>query len=158
MYKKRKQEAKVIWQKLHRMTPTHNACASDLSRMTDRLTDEQTDTANIGNNSLHLMHLMQPKNVTQYLLYDKTTWVVIYDNWTTVSPNVRGARVNLSWQSNHKRLCLQSHYITEQAYSTWEAVPMPSANQTVLSPDMTLTNCKAKQLTAAKTKFFTNFL
>jgi len=35
---------------------------SSLSRVTDRLMDGQTDTAHICNNSLHLMHSMQPKN------------------------------------------------------------------------------------------------
>jgi len=58
-----KQESKGIWRRLHRMTPrTRHAAytarsAADLSRVTDW----QTDTANIGNNSLLLMHSMQPK-------------------------------------------------------------------------------------------------
>jgi len=53
---KLKQEAKGIWQRLHRMTPrTRHAAytaraAADLSCVTDRLTDRQTDTANIGKN------------------------------------------------------------------------------------------------------------
>jgi len=56
-----KQKAKGIWRRLHRMTPrTRHAAygaraAADLSRVTDRQTD-----ANIGNNSQHLMHSMQP--------------------------------------------------------------------------------------------------
>jgi len=40
-----------------------------LSHVTDRLTDRQTDTANIGNNSLHLMHSMQPKNIWASVTY-----------------------------------------------------------------------------------------
>jgi len=58
-----KQEAEGIWRRLHRMTPhTQHAAyttraAADLSRVTDTL----TDTANIGKNSQHLMHSMQPK-------------------------------------------------------------------------------------------------
>jgi len=35
---------------------------AQLSHVTDRLMDGQTDTANTGNNSLHLMHSMQPNN------------------------------------------------------------------------------------------------
>jgi len=50
------QEAKVIWQKLHQMTPLNDP------HCTRRVTDRRTDTANIGNNSLHLMHSMQPKS------------------------------------------------------------------------------------------------
>jgi len=37
--------------------------AADLGGATDRLTDRQTDPANIGRNSEHLMHSMQPKNM-----------------------------------------------------------------------------------------------
>jgi len=48
-----KQEAKVIWQR----------CTKWL-RVSDRLTDWRTDTAHIGNNSLHLRHSTQPKNWT----------------------------------------------------------------------------------------------
>jgi len=43
---------------LHWMNPAHTARAADFSRVTDW----QTDTANIGNNNLHLMHSIQPKN------------------------------------------------------------------------------------------------
>jgi len=44
----------------------YTARAADLiRRVTDRLTDLGTDTVVIGNNSLHLMHSMQPNN---YLL------------------------------------------------------------------------------------------
>jgi len=50
------QEAGVIWKRLHRMTS--NTVPPELSCMTDR----QTDTAYISNNSLHLMHLVQLKN------------------------------------------------------------------------------------------------
>jgi len=39
--------------------------AADFSRVTDRPTDRLTDTANIGKNSLLLMHSMQPKNETR---------------------------------------------------------------------------------------------
>jgi len=35
-------EAKVIWQRLHRMTPAYTARAADLSRVTDRQTHRQT--------------------------------------------------------------------------------------------------------------------
>jgi len=46
--------------------PGHTARSAELGRVPDRLTgrltDLQTDTAMIGNNSLHLMHSMQPKN------------------------------------------------------------------------------------------------
>jgi len=60
-----KNEAEVIWQRLHRMTP-HTLHAAEFSRVTDRLTDRltnlRTDTAIIGNSSLHLMGSMQPEN------------------------------------------------------------------------------------------------
>jgi len=36
---------------------------AELSRVTDRPTDRRTDSANIGNNSLHLVHSMQPKSL-----------------------------------------------------------------------------------------------
>jgi len=39
--------------------PARTARASELSRVTDKLTDLRTD---IGNNSLHLMHWIQSKN------------------------------------------------------------------------------------------------
>jgi len=46
--------------------PTHTAHEAELTRvtnqLTDRLTDLRTDTAIIGNNSLHHMHSMQLKN------------------------------------------------------------------------------------------------
>jgi len=35
---------------------------AELSRVADKQTDRLTDTAHIGNNSLHLMHSMQPNN------------------------------------------------------------------------------------------------
>jgi len=60
-----------IWQKLHRMTPTHTARAADLSHVTDRQTNRQTDTMNIGNNSLHLKHSMQPNNTDTVQTNDK---------------------------------------------------------------------------------------
>jgi len=42
----------------------YTACpAADLSRVTDRL----TDTTNIGKNSQHLMHSMQPNNVDIFI-------------------------------------------------------------------------------------------
>jgi len=58
-------EAKGIWRRLHQMTQhtrhvVYITCAvADLSCVTDRL----TDTANIGNNSLYVMHSMQPKTI-----------------------------------------------------------------------------------------------
>jgi len=51
------QEGKVIWQRLCECT-THTVSHSWVAWQTDR----QTDTADIGNNSLHLMHSMQPNN------------------------------------------------------------------------------------------------
>jgi len=51
---RKKQEAKAIWQRLHWMTPAHTSRA-ELSCVTYRQTDWQTDTPHIGNNSLHLM-------------------------------------------------------------------------------------------------------
>jgi len=47
----KQQEAKVIWQRLHKCTTLVEPC--------DRLTDGWTDIANIGNNFMHAM--MQPK-------------------------------------------------------------------------------------------------
>jgi len=44
--------------------PAHTVRAAEC-RMNDRLTDWLTDTAIIGNNSLHLMHSMQPKTTDQ---------------------------------------------------------------------------------------------
>jgi len=57
---KSQQEVKVIWQRLHRMTPhTLHARHQELN---NRQTGGQTDnTANVGNNSQHLMHSTQPK-------------------------------------------------------------------------------------------------
>jgi len=54
----------VIWQRLDQMT-SHTlqappSCVTE--KLTDRLTDLQTETAIIGNNSLHFMHPMQPNN------------------------------------------------------------------------------------------------
>jgi len=40
---------------------------AEMSRVTDRLTDGQIDAANIGKNRLHLMHLMQPNNDSDFL-------------------------------------------------------------------------------------------
>jgi len=69
-----------IWRRLHGMTPrTRHAvytarAAADLSRVTDRRTDRLTDTANIGNNSQHLMHSMQPnKIVSNWLLLSESS-------------------------------------------------------------------------------------
>jgi len=56
----KKQEAKVIWQGLHQMTQHSEA---ELIEPRDRLMDGQTDTVHIGNNSLHLMHSMQPNKI-----------------------------------------------------------------------------------------------
>jgi len=42
---------------------THRRRFKPRNRQTDRLADRQTDTANIGNNGLYLMHLMQPKRM-----------------------------------------------------------------------------------------------
>jgi len=50
---------------MHMAHGVHCTPAADLSHMTDRQTDRLTDTANIGNNSLNLMHSMQPKNQLQ---------------------------------------------------------------------------------------------
>jgi len=47
---------------LAKAAPNDPARAAELSRVTDRL----TDTAIIGNNSLHLMHSMQPKNLVEH--------------------------------------------------------------------------------------------
>jgi len=55
-----KQEAKVIWQRLHRLTPAKWSRVQPHDRQIDGWTDWQTDTTHIGNNSLHLMHSMQP--------------------------------------------------------------------------------------------------
>jgi len=38
-------------------------------RQTGRQTDGQTDTAHIGNNSVHLMHSTQPKQVRIKIIY-----------------------------------------------------------------------------------------
>jgi len=51
-----KPNTKVIWQKLHKCT-THSWAVWQ--------TDWRTDTTSIGNNSLHLMHSMQPKILQQ---------------------------------------------------------------------------------------------
>jgi len=56
----RKQEAKVIQQRLHRMTP--RAQHVPPPSWAARQTDWRTDTANIDNNSLHHVHSTQPKN------------------------------------------------------------------------------------------------
>jgi len=73
------QEANVIWQRLHRMTPTH--CTRRLvelrDRQTDELTDLLTDTAIIGNNSLHLTHSMQPKIHTEEKYYHAAIHMII---------------------------------------------------------------------------------
>jgi len=63
-----KQEAKVIWQRLQQMHRTHCTYrrVEPHDRQTDGLTDWRTDTAIIGNNSLHLMHSMQPNKNTNY--------------------------------------------------------------------------------------------
>jgi len=64
----KQQEAKVMWQRLHRMTsrtpkaPPQSLAAWQTDWLTDGPTDWQTGTANIGNNSLHLMHWIQPNN------------------------------------------------------------------------------------------------
>jgi len=64
----------LIRRRLHPMTPrirhaAHTArAAADLSRVTDRL----TATANIGNNSQHIMHSMQPKTA----VYVKTVCIM----------------------------------------------------------------------------------
>jgi len=54
------QEAKGIWRRLHRMTCAHGTRRRRL-KPRERQTDRLTDTANVGKNSLHLMHSMQPK-------------------------------------------------------------------------------------------------
>jgi len=68
----------MIWQRLHRVTPhTLHAPPSSAAWQTDWRTDwktyGQTDTAIIGNNSLHLVHSMQPNtsrtSMTSQLLY-----------------------------------------------------------------------------------------
>jgi len=62
-----KHEAKVIWWRLHRMT-LHSEAESQWSRVIrDRWTDWQIDTVYIGNNSLHLMHSMQPKKLQNFI-------------------------------------------------------------------------------------------
>jgi len=45
LLKQAQQDAKVIWQRLHRMLrcDANTAGATELSRVTDRLTDQQTD-------------------------------------------------------------------------------------------------------------------
>jgi len=49
---------------LHWMTPHGEADAAwQTDKLTDGRTAKLTDTAHIGNNSLHLMHSMQPSNV-----------------------------------------------------------------------------------------------
>jgi len=59
------------------MHTAYTACAAtDLSRMTDIL----TDTANIGKNSQHLMHSMQPKTRSCITAYEWLALYVIYDN------------------------------------------------------------------------------
>jgi len=51
-------EAKMIWQRLYRMTPrTLHAPPQNWATWE---TDRQTDAAIIGNNGLHIMHSMQP--------------------------------------------------------------------------------------------------
>jgi len=65
-----KQETKVIWQRLHRMTLYSEA---ELSRVTYRETGGQTDwqtSVTMGNNSLHFMHSMQPNKVLWFGLYN----------------------------------------------------------------------------------------
>jgi len=46
------------------MTPNSE---TELSRVTDRLTNWQTDTAHISNNNLHLTYSTQPKN--EFIFY-----------------------------------------------------------------------------------------
>jgi len=41
----------------------HQKTLQGTHRVTDRLRDRLTDTAHISNNSLHLMHLMQPNDM-----------------------------------------------------------------------------------------------
>jgi len=55
-------EANVIWRNLHRITPHTVHAPPPTSRVTDRL----TNTAIVGNNSLHLVHSMRSKNQTKY--------------------------------------------------------------------------------------------
>jgi len=64
-----KQEAKGISRRLHGMTPRtrHAAYTARAAADLSRVTDWQTDTANIGNNSQHLMHSMQPKKLETWL-------------------------------------------------------------------------------------------
>jgi len=63
IYPELEKVVKVIWQRLHWMTPRTRHMAYTALAATDlsHVTDGQTDIVNIGKNSLHVMHSMQPK-------------------------------------------------------------------------------------------------
>jgi len=76
---------------------------SELSRVTDRQTDWRTDTAHIGNNSLHLMHCvrsMQPNNTRE----KSSSQVMLKSRYTFNISRIDAGRVvffdSIVWNSN----------------------------------------------------------
>jgi len=66
----------------------------------DRQTDGQTDTTNIGKNSLHLTHLMQPENeTTRFQWISPTSQECKRGQYSTVQQHQRQQEIKLSQRS-----------------------------------------------------------